>query len=84
MRGWRDYQGQVGHGGRDEATAHHRSRCRVGWIGGAGDKGNSLVGALDDVRIYRTGVKAAELKARRQVIARVPAWPAKRMIRACW
>ncbi len=47
------------------------------WIGSArgGDPGNSLVGSLDNIRIYRSIVNASELKARRKIIPRVPSWP---------
>lgn len=48
------------------------------WIGSArgGDPGNSLVGSVDDVRIFRSVVSASELKSRRKVVPRVPTWPA--------
>jgi Protein of unknown function (DUF1553)/Protein of unknown function (DUF1549)/Concanavalin A-like lectin/glucanases superfamily len=47
------------------------------WIGSArgGDPGNSLLGAVDDVRIFRSVVSANELKSRRKVVPRVPVWP---------
>ncbi len=47
------------------------------WIGSArgGDPGNSLVGSVDDVRIFRSIVSASDLKARRKVVPRVPSWP---------
>lgn len=47
------------------------------WIGSArgGDPGNSLVGSVDDVRIFRSIVSASELKSRRKVVPRVPTWP---------
>ncbi len=47
------------------------------WIGSArgGDPNNSLVGSVDDIRVYREIVSANELKSRRKVIPRVPTWP---------
>lgn len=47
------------------------------WIGSSrgGEPGNSLVGALDSIRIHRAIVSADELKSRRRVIERAPSWP---------
>ena len=47
------------------------------WVGSArgGDPGNSLVGSVDDVRVYRAIVSANDLKSRRKIIPRVPTWP---------
>ncbi len=46
------------------------------WIGSSrgGDPGNSLVGGVDDVRIYRKLVDASEFKERRKVISKPPTW----------
>ena len=47
------------------------------WIGSSrgGDPGNSLVGSVDDVRIFRSIVSAHDLKSRRKVVPQVPTWP---------
>ena len=48
------------------------------WVGSArgGDPNNSLVGSVDDVRIYRAIVSSNELKSRRKIVPQVPTWPA--------
>jgi Protein of unknown function (DUF1553)/Protein of unknown function (DUF1549)/Concanavalin A-like lectin/glucanases superfamily len=48
------------------------------WIGSSrgGDPGNSLVGSIDDVRVYRKIIDAKTLMARRKVIPQIPHWPA--------
>lgn len=46
------------------------------WIGSSrgGDPSNSLIGAIDDVRIHRTIVSAAEIARRRVIVPRPPQW----------
>lgn len=47
------------------------------WIGSArgGDPSNSLVGSVDDVRVYRSIVSPKELKLRRSIVPQIPSWP---------
>ncbi len=47
------------------------------WIGSsrAGDPGNSLVGEVDSVRIFRKQIDPKVLAARRRIVPKVPKWP---------
>lgn len=47
------------------------------WVGSSrgGEAANSLVGSVDDVRVYRKLVSAKTLQSRRKVVPQIPTWP---------